>query len=524
MGLWYSKDTDMSLTTYADANHAGCQDTRRSTLGSAQLLGDKLVSWSFKKQKCTAISSTKAEYIALSGCCAQILWMHSQLTNYGFQFNKILLYCDNKSVIALCYNNVQHSRAKHINVCYHFIKDRVENRVVELYFVRTKYQLADIFTKHLPRDRFNFLVEKLGMRSMSSERHEMAQAYGTILPKELIDQAMLERIDYQTYYAFASGEKTPQKKLKTKAKVAKSYKKKQPAKKPKAKGLAVLSGVALTEAKQLKQQKTSGTNEGTRTISRVHDVPIYDFKSDKESLGNSDEEDDDMDDFKDDDDSSEDHDDESDEEKTESDRDEIPDPNLTNVDQNKHEEEDVKKEFILLQTMKSLMMKRFTMKKMLMKLLRSSDNKIASLIDTTSYHATSIPEITSSFTSPTHPPPLFFNPLSQQATPTPTPTTSKTTTSLFALLDFASVFKFNERVTNLEKDLSEIKQVDHGEKNVNGEEVNAQLPQILPQAISDVATPVTEKNVTESLEAAVLTRSSSQPQSSYEAAKILSEF
>ncbi|GKG31537.1 hypothetical protein Tco_0426487, partial [Tanacetum coccineum] len=75
MGFWYSKDTDMSLTTYSDTDHAGCQDTRRSTSRSAQFLGDKLVSWFSKKQKSTAISSTKAEYIALSGCCAQILWM-----------------------------------------------------------------------------------------------------------------------------------------------------------------------------------------------------------------------------------------------------------------------------------------------------------------------------------------------------------------------------------------------------------------------------------------------------------------
>ncbi|GJY11010.1 retrovirus-related pol polyprotein from transposon TNT 1-94 [Tanacetum coccineum] len=152
-----------------DSDHAGCQDTKCGTSGSAQFLGDKHVSWSSKKQKCTAISSTEAEYIALSGCCAQILWMRSQLTDYGFQFNKIPLYCDNKSAIALCCNNVQHSRAKHIDVRYHFIKDQVENGIVELYFVRTEYQLADIFTKPLPRERFNFLIEKLGMRSMSPE-------------------------------------------------------------------------------------------------------------------------------------------------------------------------------------------------------------------------------------------------------------------------------------------------------------------------------------------------------------------
>ncbi|GJR16495.1 hypothetical protein Tco_0799147 [Tanacetum coccineum] len=126
-------------------------------------------SWSFKKQKSTAISSTEAKYIALSGCCSQILWMRSQLTDYGFQFNKIPLYCDNKSVIYLCCNSVQHSRAKHIDIRYHFIKEQVENGIVELYFVRTEYQLADIFTKPLPRERFNFLIDKLGMKSMSPE-------------------------------------------------------------------------------------------------------------------------------------------------------------------------------------------------------------------------------------------------------------------------------------------------------------------------------------------------------------------
>ncbi|GJX21752.1 retrovirus-related pol polyprotein from transposon TNT 1-94 [Tanacetum coccineum] len=143
MGLWYPKDTAMALTAYADADHAGCQDTRRSTSGSAQFLGDKLVSWSSKKQTSTSISSTEAEYIAMSGCCAQILWMRSQLSDYGFAYNRIPLYCDNKSAIALCCNNVQHSR--------------------------TEYQLADIFTKALPRERFEFILPRLGMKCMKPE-------------------------------------------------------------------------------------------------------------------------------------------------------------------------------------------------------------------------------------------------------------------------------------------------------------------------------------------------------------------
>ncbi|GJV90024.1 retrovirus-related pol polyprotein from transposon TNT 1-94 [Tanacetum coccineum] len=169
MGLWYPKDTAMALTAYADADHAGCQDTRRSTSGSAQFLGDKLVSWSSKKQTSMSISSTEAEYIAMSGCCAQILWMRSQLSDYGFAYNHIPLYCDNKSAIALCCNNVQHSRSKHIDIRHHFIREQVEKGVVELYFVRTEYQLADIFTKALPRERFEFILPRLGMKSMKPE-------------------------------------------------------------------------------------------------------------------------------------------------------------------------------------------------------------------------------------------------------------------------------------------------------------------------------------------------------------------
>nr|GEY29473.1 retrovirus-related Pol polyprotein from transposon TNT 1-94 [Tanacetum cinerariifolium] len=103
----------------------------------------------------------------MSGCCAQILWMRLQLTDYGFDFNKIPLYCDNHSAIALCCNNVQHSRSKHIDIRHHFIQEQVEIGVVKLYFVSTDYQLVDIFTKALPRQRFELILPCLGMKSMS---------------------------------------------------------------------------------------------------------------------------------------------------------------------------------------------------------------------------------------------------------------------------------------------------------------------------------------------------------------------
>ncbi|GKA90071.1 retrovirus-related pol polyprotein from transposon TNT 1-94 [Tanacetum coccineum] len=154
MGLWYPKDSGFELTAFSDADHAGCIDTRKSTSGGIQFLGDKLVSWMSKKQDCTAMSSAEAEYVALSASCAQVMWMRTQLKDYGFNYNKIPLYCDSQSAITISCNPVQHSRTKHIHTRYHFIKEQVENGIIELYFVRTKYQLADMFTKALPEDRF----------------------------------------------------------------------------------------------------------------------------------------------------------------------------------------------------------------------------------------------------------------------------------------------------------------------------------------------------------------------------------
>ncbi|GJX74939.1 putative RNA-directed DNA polymerase [Tanacetum coccineum] len=138
MGLWYPKDSGFELKAFADADYAGCHDTRRSTSGSAQFLGHRLVSWSSKKQKSTAISTTEAEYIALSGCCAQILWMRSQLRDYGFAFNKIPMYCDNQSAIALCCNSVQHSLSSTL-ISVTLIKEQVERKVVD-YISWNKYQ------------------------------------------------------------------------------------------------------------------------------------------------------------------------------------------------------------------------------------------------------------------------------------------------------------------------------------------------------------------------------------------------
>nr|GEX92065.1 hypothetical protein [Tanacetum cinerariifolium] len=126
-------DSGFELTEFSDADYTGCKDTFKSTSGGAQFLGENL------------------------------------LMEYGFHFKKIPIYCDSKSAIAISYNPVQHSRTKHIAVRYHFIKEHVEKGTIELYFVKTDYQLADLFTKALPVDRFNYLVRRLGMRSLSPQ-------------------------------------------------------------------------------------------------------------------------------------------------------------------------------------------------------------------------------------------------------------------------------------------------------------------------------------------------------------------
>nr|GEY66323.1 hypothetical protein [Tanacetum cinerariifolium] len=126
LGLWYPKDFGFDLTAYSDLDHAGCHLDRK----------------------------TESEYVAVSSCCAQVLWMRTQLTDYDFFYDKVSIYCDSKNAIAISCNPIQHTRTKHIDVGYHFIKYHVEKGTIELYFVGTEYQLADLFTKSLPEARF----------------------------------------------------------------------------------------------------------------------------------------------------------------------------------------------------------------------------------------------------------------------------------------------------------------------------------------------------------------------------------
>ncbi|KAJ9545484.1 hypothetical protein OSB04_025191 [Centaurea solstitialis] len=135
LGLWYPKDSSFELISFTDSDYGGCKLDRKSTSGSCQFLGDKLVSWTSKKQNCVSTSTAEAEYVAAASCCSQVLWMKTQLLDYGYKLKRVPIYCDSESAIAITSNPVQHSKTKHIDIRYHFIKDNVEKDVCLILFV-----------------------------------------------------------------------------------------------------------------------------------------------------------------------------------------------------------------------------------------------------------------------------------------------------------------------------------------------------------------------------------------------------
>ncbi|KAJ9544933.1 LOW QUALITY PROTEIN: hypothetical protein OSB04_024640 [Centaurea solstitialis] len=167
-GIWYPKGLGFELQAYTDADYGGCNMDRKSTSGHLQFLGNKLVSWASKKQQCVSTSTAESEYVAAASCCSQVLWMQSQLRDYGLEYKKIPIYCDSKSAIAISANPVQHSKTKHIDIRYHFLKEN-------LYFVNTEYQLADLFTKALDEKRFKFLISRLVYGFLKGERAYLVQ-------------------------------------------------------------------------------------------------------------------------------------------------------------------------------------------------------------------------------------------------------------------------------------------------------------------------------------------------------------
>ncbi|GKB95206.1 hypothetical protein Tco_0981343, partial [Tanacetum coccineum] len=165
----YPKGSGFDLKAYFDSDYAGCNLDKKSTSGGCHILGGKLVCWSAKKQSSVAMSSAEAEYVVAAGCCAQVLWIKSQLADYDVLYDKVPIFCDNTSAIAISNNPVLHSRTKHIYIRYHFIRDHILKGDIELHFLPTDLQLADIFTKPLAEPSFTRLVAELGMLNIEKQ-------------------------------------------------------------------------------------------------------------------------------------------------------------------------------------------------------------------------------------------------------------------------------------------------------------------------------------------------------------------
>ena len=160
-GLFFTPSS-FALSAFSDSNWASDSLDRRSTSGYCVYLGSNLISWSAKKQATVSRSSTEAEYRALAHATAELTWIQQLLQDFSVSSSPVpVLWCDSLSAMALASNPVFHSRSKHIEIDCHFIREKVVAKQIELKYIPTMDQVADIFTKPLPPSRFHYLRDKL---------------------------------------------------------------------------------------------------------------------------------------------------------------------------------------------------------------------------------------------------------------------------------------------------------------------------------------------------------------------------
>lgn len=170
-GIWYKRGGIGRMDVYTDSDFAGDVSDRKSTSGYLFLWDGAAVAWCSKKQSIVALSSTEAEYVAASTCACQVLWIRGILEEFGLKQEDItMIKCDNTSAIKLSRNPVFHGRCKHIGVRFHFLRDLVNEGMIELEHVGTKEQFADILTKPLNREVFLKLREELGVCSLKDKQ------------------------------------------------------------------------------------------------------------------------------------------------------------------------------------------------------------------------------------------------------------------------------------------------------------------------------------------------------------------
>nr|GEV75483.1 putative ribonuclease H-like domain-containing protein [Tanacetum cinerariifolium] len=147
LGIWYPIESAFDLEAYLDSDYARANLDRKSTTRGCQFLGMRLISWQCKKQTSVGTSTTEPEYVAAANCCGQVLWIHNQMLNYGFNFMNTKIYIDNESTICIVKNPMLHSKTKHIEIRHHFIRDAYKKKLIQVLKIHTDDNVADLLTK-----------------------------------------------------------------------------------------------------------------------------------------------------------------------------------------------------------------------------------------------------------------------------------------------------------------------------------------------------------------------------------------
>nr|KYP31168.1 Retrovirus-related Pol polyprotein from transposon TNT 1-94 [Cajanus cajan] len=165
-GILFKATFDTKLHAYVDADWGSCLDSRRSTTGFCIFLGNSLISWKAKRQKTVSKSSVEAEYRSLASVFTELTWLRNFLTDFNIDTPYAVVYCDNKAAIHIATNPTYHESTKHLEINLHYVREQMERGALKLIHVRNHHQLANIFTKTLPRNAFLNILSKLGIENI----------------------------------------------------------------------------------------------------------------------------------------------------------------------------------------------------------------------------------------------------------------------------------------------------------------------------------------------------------------------
>ncbi|XP_042965972.1 uncharacterized mitochondrial protein AtMg00810-like [Carya illinoinensis] len=188
-GLFFSSNSSLTLQVYSDADWEGCPDDRRSTSGTCIFLGKHLISWSSKKQQTVARSSTEVEYKAIASSAAEVTWLQTVLRELAVPLSQApTLWCDNLGATYLSANPVYHSKTKHMDIDYHFVRDKVAAHTLKVSFISSKDQIADILTKPLVADKFSHLRTSLKVVDTPLDSRGRIKIHNSESPKSIPKQ------------------------------------------------------------------------------------------------------------------------------------------------------------------------------------------------------------------------------------------------------------------------------------------------------------------------------------------------